>query len=109
MGIMILQYYVDQCSCLQFARVNKNLSLFPFFRTIKRALTMKTKILTTMKIIKLYLGFNIKINAANKQRNWQRQYCKIDIVSKFHSFNLSHILSLHIQSQKSFYSIVIFL
>ena len=61
---------------------------------------MKTKILTTMKIIKIYLGFNIKINAANKQRNWQRQNCKIDIVSKFHSFNLSHILSLHIQSQK---------
>jgi len=48
-----------------------------------------------MKIIEIYLGFNIKINAANKQRNWQRQYCKIDIVSKFHSFNLSHILSLH--------------
>ena len=69
---------------------------------------MKTKILTTMKIIKIYLGFNIKINAANKQRNWQRQYCKIDIVSKFHSFNLSHILSLHIQSKKTFYSIVIF-
>ena len=63
---------------------------------------MKTKILTTMKIIKIYLGFNIKINAANKQRNWQRQYCKIDIVSKFHSFNLSQILSLHIQSQKHF-------
>jgi len=69
---------------------------------------MKTKILTTMKIMKIYLGFNIKINAANKQRNWQRQYCKIDIVSKFHSFNLSHILSLHIQSKKTFYSIVIF-
>ena len=70
---------------------------------------MKTKILTTMKIMKIYLGFNIKINAANKQRNWQRQYCKIDIVSKFHSFNLSHILSLHIQSKKTFYSIVIFI
>ena len=49
---------------------------------------------------KIYLGFNIKINAATKQRNWQRQYCKIYIVSKFHSFKLSHILTLQIQSQK---------
>ena len=61
----------------------------------------------TLKIIEIYLGFNIKINAANNPRCRKRQYCEINIVPKFHFLTFAYIASLNIQFQ-TFYSTVMF-
>jgi len=61
---------------------------------------MKTKILTTMKIMKIYLGLNIKINAANKSDKLATTLLQDKYSIRISFLNLSHILYLHIQSQK---------